>query len=137
MPSALPVPKPPVTAETARFWQAIGEGRLLLSRCSNCASVIWYPRRSCTSCANTNLEEFEASGRGTIYSYTINYRGESSYRDASPYVLAYVELLEGPRILTNIVQCQPDELEIGAAVEVVFDRAEDGETVLYRFCLTR
>lgn len=79
-----------------------------------------------------NTEWFEGSGRGTIYSYTINYRGEGDYRDASPYVLAYVELEEGPRVLTNIVDADLETIAVGDRVEVVFEPAGEG-VALYRF----
>ena len=66
-----------------------------------------------------NTEWFEGSGRGTIYSYTINHRGDGDYRDASPYVLAYVELEEGPRVLTNIVDCDLETIAVGDRVTSV------------------
>jgi len=79
-----------------------------------------------------NTEWFAASGRGSIYSYTINHRGEGAYKDASPFVVAYVELEEGPRVLTNIVDADLNSLAIGDAVEVVFTGAGEG-TALFRF----
>jgi uncharacterized OB-fold protein len=77
----------------------------------------------------------QASGKGTIYSFTVNRRGAGDlveYRDPVPYVLAYVELEEGPRIMTNIVGCDPDSVKIGQAVEVVFHDTGQG-SALYRF----
>ena len=67
----------------------------------------------------------EASGRGTVYSYTINHRGQGDYRDLA-YVLAYVELEEGPRVLTNIVDCDPIQVSVGQAVQVVFHPTSNG-----------
>lgn len=115
----LPAPAPLVNAETKRFWDATREGKLLLARCKACATVIWYPRAFCPECSSFDVDWFEASGRGRVYSYTINRRGQGDYRDLS-YVLAYVELEEGPRMLTNIVNCDVDDVAVGQAVQLVF-----------------
>ncbi len=131
----LPAPEPFVTPEIKPFWDATAEGRLLLPRCQDCQAVIWYPRPFCPECASTNIDWFQASGRGSVYSYTINRRGQADlpeYRNAGVYVLAYVELEEGPRVLTNIVDCDPDSVRIGQSVEVVFHDTGQG-TALPRF----
>jgi uncharacterized protein len=123
---SLPAPSPAVNPETAEFWAATAEGRLLLRRCQDCGTVIWYPRTICPQCASLATEWFESSGRGRIYSYTVNHRGEGAYRDASPFVLAYVELDEGPRMMTNIVGAEAAELTVGLPVQVVFHDTGDG-----------
>jgi len=131
----LPAPVPFVNPEIKPFWDATAEGRLLLPRCQDCQAVIWYPRPFCPECASTNIDWVQASGRGSVYSYTINRRGQadlSEYRNAGVYVLAYVELEEGPRVLTNIVDCDPDSVRIGQSVEVVFHDTGQG-TALPRF----
>ena len=128
----LPAPSPPVNPETREFWSATAQGRLLLKRCLDCGSVIWYPRAICPECSSLRTEWYEASGRGRIYSYTINNRGEGAYQGLPPFVLAYVELDEGPRLMTNIVGADPAGLTIGAPVEVVFHDTGDG-TALPRF----
>jgi uncharacterized protein len=131
----LPAPAPLVNPEVKPFWEATAEGRLLLPKCLECASLIWYPRPFCPSCASTRVEWIQASGRGTIYSFTVNRRGQAdlaAYREAGVYVLAYVELEEGPRVMTNIVDCDPDSLSIGQQVEVVFHDTGQG-TALPRF----
>jgi uncharacterized protein len=108
---------------------------LLLKRCLDCASVIWYPRSFCPECSGMHTEWFEASGRGRIYSYTVNHRGEGAYRDQTAFVLAYVELDEGPRLMTNIVGAEPADLSVGAPVTVLFHDTGDG-TALPRFRLS-
>jgi uncharacterized protein len=131
----LPAPAPFVNPEVKPFWEATAEGRLLLPKCLECASLIWYPRPFCPSCASTRVEWIQASGRGTIYSFTVNRRGQAdlaAYREAGVYVLAYVELEEGPRVMTNIVDCDPDSVSIGQQVEVVFHDTGQG-TALPRF----
>jgi uncharacterized OB-fold protein len=104
----------------------------MLQRCSECQAVVWYPRSLCPRCGSVQLEWFEASGRGSVYTYTVNHRGEGPYREAGPYVLAYVELEEGPRLLTNIVDCDPGELRVGMPVQAVFHDTGEG-TALVRF----
>jgi uncharacterized OB-fold protein len=74
----------------------------------------------------------EASGRGSIYSVTVSHQGSDDYAESTPYVLAYVELEEGPRMMTNIVVSDPDEVEIGDPVSVVFHMT-DGDAALPRF----
>jgi hypothetical protein len=130
--SALPTPTPAVNPETRLFWEAAARGVWMLKHCRDCGSVIWYPRQLCPECSSMDTEWFEGSGRGTIYSYTINHRGDGDYREASPYVLAYVELEEGPRVLTNIVDCDLETIAVGDRVEVVFEDAGDG-VALFRF----
>jgi uncharacterized OB-fold protein len=131
-PGPLPAPPPPVNPETKPFWDATTQGRLLLVRCRTCQSVIWYPRAICPACSSTETEWFEASGRGTVYSYTVNHRGDGPYRQAAPYVLAYVELEEGPRVMTNLVEVDHDQLAVGMPVEAVFSDTGEGNA-LYRF----
>src|SRR5438270_6525828 len=131
----LPAPAPLVLPEVKPFWDATAAGRLLLPRCAECQAVIWYPRPFCPMCASTHVEWIEASGRGTVYSFTVNRRGQADladYKDAGVYVLAYVELAEGPRMMTNIVDCDPDTVRIGQVVEVVFHDTGQG-TALPRF----
>jgi uncharacterized protein len=131
----LPAPAPVVLPEIKQFWDATGEGRLLLPRCLDCQTVIWYPRPYCPVCASLRVTWFAASGRGSIYSFTVNRRGQAdlpAYREAGQYVLAYVELEEGPRMMTNIVDCDPDSVRIGQAVELVFHDTGQG-TALARF----
>jgi uncharacterized OB-fold protein len=130
-----PAPAPVVLPEVKVFWDATAEGRLLLPRCQDCQTLIWYPRPFCPACGSLHVGWEQASGRGTIYSYTVNRRGAGDlpeYRTVGPYVLAYVDLAEGPRVMTNIVDCDPDSVAIGQAVEVVFHDTGQG-TALPRF----
>jgi uncharacterized OB-fold protein len=127
--SALPAPAPAVNPETREYWAATAQGRLLLKRCLDCGSVIWYPRALCPDCASMNTEWFAASGRGRVYSYTLNHRGQGAYAQAGPYVLAYVELDEGPRMMTNIVEADAGTLAVGLPVEAVFHDTGEGSAL--------
>jgi uncharacterized OB-fold protein len=121
----MPAPSPEISPELAEFWAATTQGRLLLRRCLACRAAIWYPRPACPFCHSADTAWEQASGRGIIYTYTVVRRGAGAYKDA-PYVLAYVELDEGPRMMTNIVDCDFGALEIGLPVEVVFHLAGAG-----------
>ena len=118
--SELPAIAPPVTLETKPFWDATAEGRLVLPRCDGCATVIWYPRLFCPACSGTDVSWVDAAGTGTVYSCTVVRKGQGPFADAVPYVVAYVELDEGPRLLTNVVGCAPDDVAIGQGVSVTF-----------------
>lgn len=131
----LPAPAPFVLPEVKPYWDGTAEGKLLLPKCQECGSFIWFPRPFCPECASTRVEWIPASGRGTVYSYTVNRRGVadmSAYRNAGVYVLAYVELEEGPRIMTNIVDCDPESVRVGQKVRLVFHNTGEG-TALARF----
>jgi uncharacterized OB-fold protein len=132
MSAMLPAPAPLVGAEAQPFWQGALRGKLMLPRCCRCSFVIWYPRQFCPECGHDCVDWFEASGRGTIYSATAVRRGEGAYREVAEYVLALVELEEGPRVLTNIVDCEPAHLQIGQPVQALFCPAGE-EAALLRF----
>ncbi len=130
--SGLPVRKVEPTLETQEFWDATARGELLLRKCDDCSSTIWYPRAFCPACSSQNTSWIISSGRGTIYSFSITRKGAGAWAEKGPYVIAYVELEEGPRVLTNIVGCEVDSVSIGMAVSVVFD--DTGEAMsIYRF----
>ena len=100
-------PLPEITELTAPFWQATREGRLVMQRCRACGELVWCPRPSCVECGGEELEWDELSGRGTVYSFTIIRqlagRGARAFEKDIPYVIAWVDLEEGPRYYTNIV----------------------------------
>ena len=123
-------PAPHASWETRGYWEGAGRGELVLQRCRSCATVQHRPRGVCATCLAGDLEHFVASGRGTVYTYTVtNQNMASGFAEACPYVMAYVELDEGPRLLTNIVDCDPDAVTIGMAVVARFAPSErdDGE----------
>ena len=127
-------PTPTANEETRAYWEGAARGELVLQRCRACRRVQHRPRALCVSCLSDEIEHFVASGRGHIYTYTVTYQnGARGFRDALPYVLAYVELAEGPRVLTNIVGCDPRALAIGMEVKATFAPSSDGHAVP-RFC---
>ena len=117
------IASPVVTVETQAFWDAAREGRFIIPICTACGKAHWYPRAICPFCANYKIEWREASGAGTIYTFSIMRRAKE------PYVIAHVTLSEGPTMLTNIVDCDFDKLRIGQPVRVVFEETENGQPV--------
>jgi uncharacterized OB-fold protein len=129
----LPSPAPYVSPETKEFWEATADHRLLLRHCDGCGSYIWYPRPFCPSCGSTETSWAQASGRGTVYTFTVVHRsGVPGYIEALPYVIAYVQLDEGPRIMTNIVGIEPGQVRVDMPVTVVFHDTGHG-SALFRF----
>jgi uncharacterized OB-fold protein len=121
-----------VTTTTEAFWKATSEGRFILQRCDACDLVVWFPRKHCPECWTENLTTFDASGEGTVYSYTVIRKVANEYKQATPFVVAYVELAEGPRIMTNIVGCEVDSVRVGMPVAIEFHDTGEGNA-LYRF----
>ncbi len=114
------LPRP--TPETQHFWDGTREGELRLQRCDACAHVYFPPRPFCPRCASKRVTVFAASGRGSLHSYVINHRALPNSGFEAPYSIAVVELAEGPRLMTNIVETPqtPEALELDMPVEVVF-----------------
>jgi uncharacterized OB-fold protein len=96
---------------------------LLIPVCTTCKRAHWYPRAICPFCASDKVDWREASGKGTIYTFSIMRRVKE------PYVIAHVTLAEGPTMLTNIVACDVDDVRIGQTVTVVFQDSDDGPPV--------
>jgi uncharacterized OB-fold protein len=121
--SARALPAPDNAA--LHYWQSAAEGKLVLQRCVSCGEFQFYPRALCAACAG-ETEWVEASGRGTLYTFTVIRQNRSeAFVRLSPYVVGIVELDEGVRMMTNIVDCELDRLEVGMALEVVLLKAAD------------
>lgn len=122
MPRLLPEPTP----ETRHFWEGCRAGELRLQRCVDCAHSYFPPRPFCPKCASRNVEVYRASGRASLYSYVINHRPRPDVGD-EPHAIAVVELAEGPRMMTNIVDCPqtPEALVLDMSLEVVFAAQSD------------
>ena len=114
------LPAPAVSQETQAYWDAAAKGKLLVRKCTSCGQPHHYPRTICPFCFSDKTEWIEASGKGTIYSYSVMRRAPV------PYAMAYVTLAEGPRMVTNIVDCDFDKLKCEQAVKVVFKPTDGG-----------
>jgi uncharacterized OB-fold protein len=122
---ALPQPTP----ETQHFWDGCKANVLLLQTCADCAKTYFPPRPFCPACASRNVAVTKASGRGFLYSYVIHHRSVPGF--TPPYAIAVVELEEGPRMMTNIVDCPqtPEALVLDMPLEVVFEPQTDTITL--------
>ena len=123
---------PALTPTTEFFWTS-ADGRLRMLRCADCGFVTHPPGPVCRRCGSTNLAPAEMSGRGVVYTFTVNQQPWSE-RLAEPYVIAIVELDDQPglRILSNIVDCDADAVSIGMPVEVTFAPVEDVALPFFR-----
>jgi uncharacterized OB-fold protein len=120
-----PVPRP--TPETATFWEGARRHELRLQRCRPNGHVYFFPRPFCPTCSSTDVEWFPATGKGTLHSYVINHRPAHGFSDMTPYVIAVVQLDEGPRMMTNIVGVEPlpANLPPDLPVEVVWEPLDE------------
>lgn len=126
----LPVPD----AETQPFWDGAADGRLLIRRCGACGEAHFYPRNFCPSCWSDDVTWVEASGRATLYTWSVVYSNDlPPFGERVPYVAAVVDLAEGPRMMTNVVDCEFDRLAVGMDLAVTFEqRTEDVTLPVFR-----
>jgi uncharacterized OB-fold protein len=118
--SAKPLPR--LDEESKGFWEACRRHELYVQQCRDCGVLRYHPRALCPQCLSDKTEWVLSSGRGTVYTFTVTYQNQApGFREALPYVLAYVELEEGVRLLTNIVDCAPEQVKIGMPVQVTFE----------------
>ena len=120
-------PIPQASPETEHFWAGCKEGKLLLQRCKDTGKAYFPPRPFSPYTGSREVEVFEASGKAKLFSYVINHRPPKGFEDEAPYAIAVVELEEGPRMMTNITECEqtPEALELDMALEVVFEEISD------------
>lgn len=123
----VPIPDP----VSGGFWEGCREGELRLQRCGDCNRLQFYPRALCTNCGSLNLLWCPASGRASVFSFTVVRRHQAPWWVAElPYVVAVVELEEGPHMLTNLVEIEPDKVRIGMQVSVKFRQTDKEEVRL-------
>lgn len=124
-----PLPEP--TPETQHFWDGCRDGKLLLQRCKDTGKAYFPPRPFSPYTGSRDVEVFEASGKATLFSYVINHRPAKGFEDEAPYAIAVIELEEGPRMMTNIVDCEqtPEALVLDMPLEVAFETATDEITL--------
>jgi uncharacterized OB-fold protein len=112
--------------DTRHFWEGCREHKLLFQKCLECSFVRWPPAIACPSCHGSDAEWITASGKGRIYSFAVYHKAfDPAFRDQTPYVVAIVELIEGPRMLSNIVGCLPSDVACDMPVEVMWTDVRD------------
>jgi len=124
-------PLPAIDLESRPFWQAARERKLAIMLCRDCRRHFFYPRIFCPQCHSDAVAWTEASGRGTIYSFTIARRPAGpAFKADLPYAVALVELEEGPRLMSNIVTADVASLRIGQKVKAVFEDVTEDVTLV-------
>jgi hypothetical protein len=123
--------KPPIPdRDDAFFWQGTREGKLLIQRCGECGTLRHPPTPMCGHCGSLDLDVLEASGRGTIHSWVVSHH--PTQPDAEPRIVVLLDLEEGTRLVSNLIDTPLDAVETGQAVEVCFVEHDttDGATVV-------
>jgi uncharacterized protein len=123
---------PAVTDLTKPYWDNARAGRLVTQRCRSCGRIWHPPLPACPHCHSTDLGWREVRGDGTVYTYTVvRHATHAALADRVPYVVAIVELAEGPRLVTGITGCAPGDVRVGMAVRACFREVADGVTLPY------
>jgi len=126
-------PLPRIDERSRPYWEASKRHELLLQQCQECGHYRYPPGETCPSCLSDRLEWVKASGRGVVYTWTVFHQlYHPAFEKDVPYAVVAVELDEGPRLLTNLVDCKVEAINIGMPVEVVFDDVTE-EITLPRF----
>lgn len=124
-----PLPQPDGVSE--RYWADAALGKLMIQQCPKCGHKQWYGRALCTACG-ADPEWIEAAGTGTVHTYTIvRQMGMKPFREELPYVVAMIELDEGPMIMGNVTHCDPADVHIGMPVDVHFVKVDDTTGIPY------
>ncbi len=126
----LPSPQP----GTKPFWDGCKRHQLLLQKCGQCGTHQFYPRVICTSCSANSLDWVESSGNGTVVTWTIvRHAVSEAYADDVPYVIALIKLQEGPTMMSQIIECDPESVHSGMPVIVSFqDWTDDVSMPVFR-----
>ena len=121
------LPSPVSNADSLPYWNAAREGRLLIRKCKACGELHFMPRYLCPVCWSDQLEWVEAKGTGSVHSFTVIRRAPSPvFAPHTPYVVALIDLDEGPRMIANVLGNGALETRIGDRVRVTFEDRGDG-----------
>jgi hypothetical protein len=132
------LPAPIVNPDSQAYWDGARRDRLMIRRCAACGRMHFLPRYLCPACWSSDLEWIESCGRGTVHSFTIIRRAPlPAFTDRVPYVVALIDLEEGPRMMANILGEDALQTCIGDAVEVCFEERGDGGAKIPQFSRRR
>ena len=113
------------------YWEGLAQGELRIQRCDACLRAVFYPRSLCPYCYSEKLSWIVAAGRGTIYSYTVAHQAFGTFAADVPFVIAIVELEEGVRMMSRIIDAPRERIAIGARVQVTFEKVGEDLTLPY------
>mgnify|MGYP003575054132 CR=1 FL=1 len=124
------LPPPVSNPDSQVYWDGARENRLMIRKCKSCGTTHFLPRYLCPSCWSTELEWVAASGRGIVHSYTVIRRAPlPEFADRVPYLVALIDLEEGPRMMANILGADALDTRVGDQVEVCFEERGEGAKV--------
>jgi uncharacterized OB-fold protein len=124
------LPQPISNADSQPYWQGARENKLLIRKCNACGQVHFMPRYLCPTCWSDDLQWVQASGKGSVHSYTVIRRAsDPRFADQVPYVVALIDLQEGPRMMANILGENALQTQIGDSVSLVFEGRGDGDQI--------
>ncbi|HJL60493.1 MAG TPA: Zn-ribbon domain-containing OB-fold protein [Pseudomonadales bacterium] len=119
--------------DTREFWAASKEKELRYQQCKNCNTVVFYPRRHCTGCTDGKLTWKKSEGKGAVYTFSIVRQSyHPFFRNLVPYVVAWIDLDEGPRLLSNVIDVAPEEVSIGQRVELTWEEHDELNIPLFK-----
>jgi len=123
-------PLPETSERTHPYWDGCKSGKLLLPKCRACGTIFFFPNNFCVACLSEDIEWIEASGKGTMHTFSIIRRPPSDAFAADvPYVVALIDLEEGPRMMSNLVGIQAEQARVGMPVKVVFEKITEEITL--------
>lgn len=124
------LPSPIANADSKPYWEAARERRLAIRKCNACGQLHFMPRHLCPHCWSDQLEWIDASGAGSVHSFTIIRRAsDPAFAPLVPYAVALIDLEEGPRMMANVVGADALEVKIGDRVRVTFEERSGGAMV--------
>jgi uncharacterized OB-fold protein len=131
MPGQIPASMLQQDSDSRPYWEGLAQGELRIQRCNSCSKAVFYPRSICPYCHADQLSWIVASGKGTIYSYTVAHQAFGSFAADVPFVVAIVELEEGARIMSRIVDAPRERVTVGTVVRVTFEQVGEDLTLPY------
>ncbi|HVU66297.1 MAG TPA: Zn-ribbon domain-containing OB-fold protein [Ktedonobacteraceae bacterium] len=131
MPAHLPASLFAQDSDSRPYWEGLKQGELRIQRCDSCSQAVFYPRAICPHCHSDQLSWIVASGKGTIYSYTVAHQAFGPFAADVPFIVVLIELEEGARMLSRLLDAPRERVTIGAAVQVVCEQVEEDLTLPY------
>jgi uncharacterized OB-fold protein len=118
-------------SDSRPYWEGLAQGELRIQRCDACLHAVFYPRSLCPHCYSEKLSWIVATGRGTIYSYTVAHQAFGTFAADVPFVIAIIELEEGVRMMSRIIDAPRERIAIGSRVQVTFEKVGEDLTLPY------
>ncbi|GCE22358.1 Zn-ribbon domain-containing OB-fold protein [Dictyobacter kobayashii] len=131
MPEQLPISLLQQDSDSRPYWEGLAQGELRIQRCTSCSRAVFYPRALCPHCHASTLSWIVTTGKGEIYSYTVVHQAYGPFATDLPFVVAIIELEEGVRMMSRLVETPRERIQIGAAVQVSFQSVEENFTLPY------